>query len=138
MLTRRDLMKSAGLAMAVGAVPVSVVARANDLRGWVVLADPKFEESLSFAANLGARGATVLEFSGRTDELWYGALRGVCVNDVRPVIAGLVDRQRAIELGMFCENALYFASQQDFVPVTSDSLKSFVLTPMNSRHVVRL
>ena len=78
MLTRRDLMKSAGLAMAVGAVPVSVAARTNDLRGWVVLADPKFEESLSFAADLSARGATVVEFSGRTDELWYGTLRDAC------------------------------------------------------------
>lgn len=138
MLTRRDLMKSAGLAMAVGAVPVSVAARTNDLRGWVVLADPKFEESLSFAADLSARGATVVEFGGRTDELWYGTLRDVCTDGVRPVVAGVIDRQRAFELGMFCENALYFATQQDFVPVPSDSLKSFVLAPMNSRRVVRL
>ncbi|MDE0006423.1 MAG: hypothetical protein OXQ29_27350 [Rhodospirillaceae bacterium] len=138
MLTRRDLMKSAGLAMAVGAVPVSVAARTNDLRGWVVLADPKFEESLSFAADLSARGATVVEFSGRTDELWYGTLRDACTEGVRPVVAGVVDRQRAFELGMFCENALYFAAQQDFVPVSSNSLESFVLAPMNSRRVVRL
>lgn len=138
MFTRRDLMKSAGLSVALGAVPVTLAARSNDLQDWVVLADPKFEESLSFAADLSARGATVLEFSGRTDELWYGTLRNVCTDGVRPVIAGIVDSQRAFELGMFCENALYFASQQDFVPVHSDSLESFVLAPMNSRRVVRL
>ena len=138
MLTRRDLMKSAGLSVALGAVPVTLAARGNDLQGWVVLADPKFEESLSFAADLSARGATVLEFGGRTDELWYGTLREVCTEGVRPVVAGLIDRQRAFELGMFCENALYFATQQDFVPVPSDSLESFVLAPMNSRRVVRL
>ena len=138
MLTRRDLMKSAGLSVALGAVPVTLAARSNDLKGWVVLADPKFEESLAFAADLSARGATVVEFSGRTDELWYGTLRDVCTEGVRPVVAGVVDKQRAFELGMFCENALYFATQQDFVPVTSDSLESFVLAPMNSRRVVRL
>ena len=138
MLTRRDLMKSAGLAMAVGAVPVSVAARTNDLQGWVVLADPKLEESLTFAADLSARGATVVEFGGRTDELWYGTLRDACTDGVRPVVAGVIDRQRAFELGMFCENALYFAAQQDVVQVTSDSLESFVLAPMNSRRVVRL
>ena len=138
MFTRRDLMKSAGLSVALGAVPVTLAARSNDLQDWVVLADPKFEESLSFAADLSARGATVLEFSGRTDELWYGTLRNVCTDGVRPVIAGIVDSQRAFELGMFCENALYFASQQDFVPVHSDTLESFVLAPMNSRRVVRL
>ena len=138
MLTRRDLMKSAGLSVALGAVPVTLAARSNDLQGWVVLADPKLEESLSFAADLSARGATVVEFGGRTDELWYGTLRDVCTEGVRPVVAGVVDRQRAFELGMFCENALYFAAQQDFVPVTSNSLESFVLAPMNSRRVVRL
>ncbi len=138
MFTRRDLMKSAGLSVALGAVPVTLAARSNDLQDWVVLADPKFEESLSFAADLSARGATVLEFSGRTDELWYGTLRNVCTDGVRPVIAGIVDSQRAFELGMFCENALYFATQQDFLPVHSDSLESFVLAPMNSRRVVRL
>lgn len=138
MLTRRDLMKSAGLSVALGAVPVTLAARGSDLQGWVVLADPKLEESLSFAADLSARGATVVEFGGRTDELWYGTLRDVCTEGVRPVIAGLVDRQRAFELGMFCENALYFATQQDVVPVHSDSLESFVLAPMNSRRVVRL
>ena len=138
MLTRRDLMKSAGLSVALGAVPVTLAARRNDLQGWVVLADPKIEESLSFAADLSARGATVVEFSGRTDELWYGTLRDVCTEGVRPVVAGVVDRQRTFELGMFCENALYFAAQQDFVPVTSESLESFVLAPMNSRRVVRL
>lgn len=145
MLTRRDLMKSAGLSVALGAVPVTLVARARhnmkrarDLQGWVVLADPKIEESLSFAADLGARGATVVEFGGRTDELWYGTLRDACTEGARPAIAGLVDRQRAFELGMFCENALYFAPQQDFVPATPDTLEPFVLAPMNSRHVVRL
>ncbi len=138
MFTRRDLMKSAGLSVALGAVPVTLAARSNDLQDWVVLADPKFEESLSFAADLSARGATVLEFSGRTDELWYGTLRNVCTDGVRPVIAGIVDSQRAFELGMFCENALYFATQQDFLPVPSNSLESFVLAPMNSRRVVRL
>ena len=138
MLTRRDLMKSAGLSVALGAVPVTLAARSNDLRGWVVLADPKFEESLTFAADLSARGATVVEFGGRTDELWYGTLRDACTEGVRPVVAGVVDRQRAFELGMFCENALYFSAQQDVVPVTSDSLESFVLAPMNSRRVVRL
>ncbi|MYF70397.1 MAG: hypothetical protein F4181_10735 [Proteobacteria bacterium] len=138
MLTRRDLMKSAGLSVALGAVPVTLAARSNDLQGWVVLADPKLEESLSFAADLSARGATVVEFGGRTDELWYGTLRDVCTDGIRPVVAGVVDRQRAFELGMFCENALYFATQQDFVPVSSNSLESFVLAPMNSRRVVRL
>lgn len=138
MLTRRDLMKSAGLSVALGAVPVTLAARSSDLQGWVVLADPAIEESLALAADLSARGATVLEFSGRTDELWYGTLRDVCTHGQRPTIAGLVDRQRAFELGMFGENALYFAAQQDFVPVTSDSLESFVLAPMNSRDVVRL
>jgi len=138
MLTRRDLMKSAGLSVALGAVPVTLAARSNDLQGWVVLADPKLEESLTFAADLSARGATVVEFGGRTDELWYGTLRDVCTEGVRPVVAGVIDRQRAFELGMFCENALYFAAQQDVVPVTSDSLESFVLAPMNSRRVVRL
>ena len=142
MLTRRDLMKSAGLSVALGAVPVTLAARGNDLpsdlQGWVVLADPESQESLSFAADLSARGATILEFGGRTDELWYGTLRDVCTEGARPVIAGLVDRQRAFELGMFCENALYFAAQQDFVPQTLDSLESFVLAPMNSRHTVRL
>ncbi|MYJ95744.1 MAG: hypothetical protein F4053_09235 [Proteobacteria bacterium] len=138
MLTRRDLMKSAGLSVALGAVPVTLAARSNDLQGWVVLADPKLEESLSFAADLSARGATVVEFGGRTDELWYGTLRDVCTDGIRPVVAGVVDRQRAFELGMFCENALYFSAQQDVVPVTSDSLESFVLAPMNSRRVVRL
>ena len=138
MLTRRDLMKSAGLSVALGAVPVTLAARSNDLQGWVVLADPKLEESLSFAADLSARGATVVEFGGRTDELWYGTLRDVCTDGIRPVVAGVVDRQRAFELGMFCENALYFATQQDFVPVSSNSLGSFVLAPMNSRRVVRL
>ena len=138
MLTRRDLMKSAGLSVALGAVPVTLAARSNDLQGWVVLADPKLEESLSFAADLSARGATVVEFSGRTDELWYGTLRDVCTDGIRPVVAGVVDRQRAFELGMFCENALYFATQQDFVPASSNSLESFVLAPMNSRRVVRL
>ena len=138
MLTRRDLMKSAGLSVALGAVPVTLAARGSDLQGWIVLADPKLEESLSFAADLSARGATVVEFSGRTDELWYGTLRDDCTDGVRPPIAGVVDRQRAFELGMFCENALYFAAQQDFVPVSSNSLESFVLAPMNSRRVVRL
>ena len=138
MLTRRDLMKSAGLSVALGAVPVTLAARSNDLQRWVVLADPKFEESLTFAADLSARGATVVEFGGRTDELWYGTLRDVCTEGVRPVVAGVIDRQRAFELGMFCENALYFATQQDFMPVSSNSLESFVLAPMNSRHVVRL
>ena len=138
MLTRRDLMKSAGLSVALGAVPVTLAARGNDLRGWVVLADPEFKESLAFAADLSARGATVVEFGGRTDELWYGTLRDVCTEGVRPVVAGVIDRQRAFELGMFCENALYFATQQDFVPETPDSLESFVLAPMNSRRVARL
>lgn len=143
MLTRRDLMKSAGLSMALGAVPVTLAARSDglresDLEGWVVLADPKLEESLSFAADLSARGATVVEFSGRTDELWYGTLKDACTEGVRPVVAGLVDRQRSFELGMFSENALYFATQRDFVPAASDSLESFVLAPMNSRRVVRL
>ena len=138
MLTRRDLMKSAGLSVALGAVPVTLAARASDLQGWVVLADPNIEESLTFAADLSARGATVVEFGGRTDELWYGTLRDACTDGIRPVIAGVVDRRRAFELGMFCENALYFATQQDFAPVASDSLQSFVLAPMNSRRVVRL
>lgn len=138
MLTRRDLMKSAGLTVALGAVPVTLAARSKELKGWVVLADPKLEESLIFAADLSARGATVVEFGGRTDELWYGTLRDACTDGVRPVVAGVIDRQRAFELGMFCENALYFAAQQDVVPVTSDSLESFVLAPMNSRRVVRL
>ena len=138
MLTRRDLMKSAGLSVALGAVPVTLAARASDLQGWVVLADPKLEESLTFAADLSARGATVVEFGGRTDELWYGTLRDACTDGIRPVIAGVVDRQRAFELGMFCENALYFATQQDFAPVPSDSLQSFVLAPMNSRRIIRL
>ena len=138
MLTRRDLMKSAGLSVALGAVPVMLAARSSDLEGWVVLADPAIGESLTFAADLRARGATVLEFGGRTDELWYGTLRDACTEGERPTIAGLVDRQRAFELGMFGENALYFAAQRDFVPVTSGSLESFVLAPMNSRGVVRL
>ena len=138
MLTRRDLMKSAGLSVALGAVPVTLAARASDLQGWVVLADPNIEESLTFAADLSARGATVVEFGGRTDELWYGTLRDACTDGIRPVIAGVIDRQRAFELGMFCENALYFATQQDFAPATPDSLESFVLAPMNSRRVVRL
>ena len=138
MLTRRDLMKSAGLSVALGAVPVTLAARASDLQGWVVLADPNVEESLTFAADLSARGATIVEFGGRTDELWYGTLRDACTDGIRPVIAGVIDRQRALELGMFCENALYFATQQDFAPVPSDSLQSFVLAPMNSRRIVRL
>ena len=138
MLTRRDVMKTAGLSVALGAVPVSLAARANDLQGWVVLADPKFGESMSFAADLRARGATVVEFSGRTDEFWYGNLRNVCTTGVRPPLAGLIDRQQAYELGMFCDNALYYAAQQDFVPVTEETLESFVLAPMNSRGVVRL
>ena len=138
MLTRRALMKSAGLSVALGAVPVTLAARGSDLQGWIVLADPKIEESLSFAADLSARGATVVEFSGRTDELWYGTLRDVCTDGVRPVVAGVVDSQRAFELGMFCENALYFAAQRDVVPVSSNPLESFVLAPMNSRRVVRL
>lgn len=138
MLTRRDLMKSASLSVALAAVPVSLSARATDLEGWVVLADPKIEESLSFAADLRARGATVLEFGGRTDELWYGTLRDVCTHGDRPVIAGLLDGQRALELGMFGENALYFAARKNFVPVTSNSLESFVLAPMNYRENICL
>ena len=138
MLTRRDLMKFAGLSAALSAVPISLAARVNDLQGWVVLADPKLEESVTFAADLRARGATVVEFSGRTDEFWYGTLRDVCTDGVRPPVAGLVDRQRAFELRMFGENALYFASQRDFVPETADSLESFVLAPMNSCSAVRL
>ena len=51
MLNRRDLMKSAGLSVALGAVPVSLAARVDDLQGWVVLADPSRGESLSFAAD---------------------------------------------------------------------------------------
>jgi len=138
MLTRRDVMKTAGLSVALGAVPVSLAARANDLQGWVVLADPNFGESMSFAADLRARGATVVEFSGRTDEFWYKTLRDVCTTGIRPPLAGLIDRQQAYELGMFCDNALYFATQQNFVPVTEETLESFVLAPMNSRGVVRL
>ncbi len=138
MLTRRDVMKTAGLSVALGAVPVSLAARANDLQGWVVLADPKFAESMSFAADLRARGATVVEFSGRTDEFWYKTLRDACTTGIRPPLAGLIDRQQAYELGMFCDNALYYAAQQDFVTVTEETLESFVLAPMNSRGVVRL
>ena len=138
MLNRRDLMKSVGLSVALGAVPVSLAAREDDLKGWIVLADPSHGESLSFAADLRARGATVVEFSGRTDEIWYKTLREVCTTGIRPPLAGLIDRQRAYELGMFCDNALYYAAQQDFVPVTEEALESFVLAPMNSRAVVRL
>ncbi len=138
MLTRRELMKSAGVSMALGSVPVSLAARARDLRGWVVLADPKLEESMSFAAALGARGATIVEFGGRTDELWYGTLRAVCTAGARPAVAGLVDRRRALELRMFGENALYFAAQRNFVPGAPETLESFVLAPMNSRGVARL
>lgn len=138
MLNRRDLMKSAGLSVALGAVPVSLAARVDDLQGWVVLADPSLGESLSFAADLRARGATVLEFSGQTDEFWYGTLRDLCTARVRPPVAGLIDRQRAFELRMFSENTLYFAAQRDFVPLTANSLESFVLAPMNSRDVFRL
>ena len=138
MLNRRDLMKSAGLSVALGAVPVSLAAREDDLKGWIVLADPSHGESLSFAADLGARGARVLEFSGQTDKFWYGTLRDFCTARVRPPVAGLIDHQRAFELRMFSENNLYFAAQRDFVPRTANSLESFVLAPMNARDVVRL
>ena len=138
MLTRRDLMKSAGLTVALGAVPATLAARANDLNGWVVVADPKQPESMTFAGNLGIRGATIMEFSGRTDALWYRSLKGICTADVRPPLAGLIDRQRAYELRMFGENVLYVAAQRDFLPLTADSLESFVLAPMNSRRIVRL
>lgn len=138
MLTRRDLIKSAGLSVAFGAVPATLAARTNDLNGWIVLADPKHSESMAFAGKLGVRGATVVEFSGRTDALWYRSLKGICTADVRPPVAGLIDRQRAYELRMFGENVLYFAAQRDFLPLTADSLESFVLAPMNSRRIVRL
>ncbi len=138
MLTRRDVMKSAGLSVALGAAPISLAARTKDLQGWVVLADPTLEASVSFAAGLRARGAAVVEFSGPTDVFWYRTLRDVCTTGVRPTVAGLIDRQQAFDLRMFGENALYFASQRDFVPETADSLESFVLTPMNSRSAVRL
>lgn len=138
MLTRRDVMKSAGLSVALSAAPISLAARTNDLQGWVVLADPKLDASVSFAADLKARGATVVAFSGQTDVFWYGTLRDVCTTGARPTVAGLIDRQQAFDLRMFGENALYCASQRDFVPATADSLESFVLTPMNSRSAVRL
>lgn len=157
MFTRRDLMKSAGLSAALGALPVSLAARMPerlragdsrrgrelraDLGGWIVLADPEFEDSLAFAADLRIRGAEVLECSGRVDALWYRTLRGICTAAVRPPVAGLLDRRQALELRLFGENVLYFAAQRDFAPLRApgaDSLESFVLAPIDSRGVARL
>jgi hypothetical protein len=78
LLDRRDVLKLGGAAAIMSLVPSGMPASAADLGGQaaspIVLADPRYGESVSFASGLERHGAKVRALTGDRAKVWFDAV----------------------------------------------------------------